>query len=123
MIEDSEALPPRTHAMENHMAGIIRRMKRAGIVVYLNGDTTVGFNGCNANKFKNHLIGTITGNDGPFIVVINGISLNKKYIKNANIRIGIGPNNNDDYGCYIRTNRSVIRFLSEIITRVEHHHV
>jgi hypothetical protein len=124
MIEDSVALPPTTQAMENRLAGIIRRMKRAGIVVYLNGDTTVGlFNGSNVNKFKDHLIGTITGNDAPFIVILNGITLNKKYINNANIRIGIDPNNICDYGCYIRTTRGVRNFLSEIIDRVERQQV
>jgi hypothetical protein len=119
MIEDSIVLPPTTQAMKNRLAGIIHRMKRAGIVVFLNGESTVGINGSNVNKFKDHLIGTITGNDAPFIVVLNGITLNKKYINNANIRIGIDPNNIYDYGCYIRTTRGVRNFLSEIIGRVK----
>jgi hypothetical protein len=109
--------------MEDRLAGIIRRMERAGVVVYLNGDTTLGFNGSNANQFKNHLIGTITGHNGPFIVVINGILLNNKYNKNANIHIGIGPNNNYDSGCYIQTNLGVMNFLSVIINRVESYQV
>jgi hypothetical protein len=123
MIEDSVALPQRTQAMEDHLAGTIRCMEHAGIVVYLNGDTTLGFNGSNANMFKNHLIGTITGHDGPFSVIINGISLNNKYNKNTNIRIGIGLNNNYDSGCYIQANCGVMNFLSVIINCVEYYQV
>jgi hypothetical protein len=105
--------------MGDRMAGIIRRMESAGIVVYLNGDTTLGFMGRNAPLFQNHLNGTITGHNGPFIVVLTGIALNSEYNRNATIRIGVGINNNYDSGCYIRTTRGLRIFLTEIIDHVE----
>jgi hypothetical protein len=123
MLEDSVTIVPRTETMENSLAGVIRRMERAGVVFYLNGNTTLAYDGSNTQQFKDHLHSTIAGHGGPLIVVINGFTLPAKYNKSANIRIGIGPSNNYDSGCYIRTNHGVMNFLFEVINSIEYHQV